>query len=82
MKKVMHRSSSLQTGKQEMTDAVEADKYKRSKKADAEDATAYKNKLYRKLWRWMKDFYQVVEMAFREKPQLKEKVGIVVPYLY
>ena len=31
--------------------------------------------------RWMKDSYRVVEIAFREKPQLKEKVGIVVPYL-
>lgn len=71
----------LQTGSQEMIDAVEADKRKRSKKADAEDATAYKNKLYRKLRQWMKDFYRVVEIAFREKPQLKEKVGIVVPYL-
>ena len=54
---------------------------KRSKKADAEVATAVKSELYRKLRQWMKDYYKVVEMAFREQPQLKEKVGIVVPYL-
>ncbi|MCP5049935.1 MAG: hypothetical protein GY940_22400, partial [bacterium] len=48
---------------------------------DAEDATDQKNLLYRKLIRWMMDFYRVVEIAFREKPQLKEKVGIIVPYL-
>ncbi|MCP5108101.1 MAG: hypothetical protein GY950_32235 [bacterium] len=71
----------LETGNQQMTDAVEADKEKRSKKADAENATAYKNQLYRKLLKWMKDFYKIVEIAFRELPQLKEKVGIVVPYL-
>lgn len=71
----------LQQGQQEMADAVEADKVKRSKKADAEDATANKNQLFKKLIIWMKDYYKVVEIAFREKPQLKEKVGIVVPYL-
>ncbi len=71
----------LQQGQQEMADAVEADKVKRSKKADAQVATAAKNELYRKLRQWMKDYYKVVEIAFRENPQLKEKVGIVVPYL-
>lgn len=71
----------LQQGEQEVADAVEADKVKRSKKADAEVATATKNSLYKKLRIWMSDYYRVVEIAFREKPQLKEKVGIVVPYL-
>lgn len=71
----------LQQGQQETADAVEADKVKRSKKADAEVATANKNELYRRLRIWMSDYYHVVEIAFREKPQLKEKVGIVVPYL-
>ena len=71
----------LQQGQQEMADAVEADKVKRSKKADSEVATETKSELYRNLRQWMKDYYKVVEMAFREKPQLKEKVGIVVPYL-
>ena len=71
----------LQQGQQEVANAVEADKVKRSKKADAEVATAYKNELYRTLRTWMRDYYSVVEIAFRENPQLKEKVGIVVPYL-
>lgn len=70
----------LETGKQEVLDAMAADDYKISAKGDAEHATQLKNEAYNDLLAWMKDFYNIVEMAYKKNPQLKEKVRIVVPF--
>jgi hypothetical protein len=70
----------LETGKQEVLEAMAADEYKISAKGDAEHATQLKNEAYDDLMAWMKDFYNIVEMAYKKNPQLKEKVRIVVPY--
>jgi hypothetical protein len=70
----------LMQGQQEFQDAVAAHDHKKSVKADAEHATQLKNEAYNDLVAWMKDFYKIVEIAFKKNPQFKEKVGIVVPY--
>lgn len=70
----------LETGKQELLEAIAADDRKMSARGDSENATQLKNEAYDDLLAWMKDFYQVVEMAYKKNPQLKEKVRIVVPY--
>jgi hypothetical protein len=71
----------LVEGEKELKKAVETHDRKKSAKAEAEHATHLKNEMYKDLVEWMKDFYRIVEMAFKKNPQLKEKVNIVVPYL-
>jgi hypothetical protein len=70
----------LEQGHQEFQDVITAADHKKSVKADAEHATQLKNEAYNDLVAWMKDFYKIVEIAFKKNPQFKEKVGIVVPY--
>lgn len=72
----------LERGRQELGEAVVANDLKIRAKGDAENATQLKNEAYDDLVEWMKDFYNIVEMAFKTNPQLKEKVKIVVPYRY
>lgn len=70
----------LQLGSQEVGEVVTARKTQQSVKAAAQDATATKLRLYKELRAWMLDFYRIVGIAFRGRPQLKEKVGVIVPY--
>lgn len=72
----------LERGRQELGEAVVANDLKIRAKGDAENATQLKNEAYDDLVEWMKDFYNIVEMAFKTNPQFKEKVKIVVPYRY
>lgn len=69
----------LQAGQQKVKAALEAAEVTRQKKAEAEDATQQKNKAYKILKAWMRDFLKIVDIAFKENPQFKEKAGFVVP---
>lgn len=71
----------LQKGQQELQEAVAARDRAKRIKADAEHATQLKNEAFKEAVDWMKDFYKIVELAYKQNPQLKEKVNIVVPYL-
>lgn len=71
----------LQKGQQELQEAVAARDRAKRIKADAEHATFLKGEAYKEAVAWMKDFYKIVELAYKKNPQLKEKVNIVVPYL-
>ncbi|NIM11792.1 MAG: hypothetical protein GTO45_06705 [Candidatus Aminicenantes bacterium] len=71
----------LEAGQQKVLDTEAAHANRQRLKADAENATAEKNKAFRKLEAWMKKYLKVVDIALEDAPQYKEKVGIVVPYL-
>ncbi len=42
--------------------------------------TALKNQAYRSFGKWMEDYFEVVEIALKDEPELKEKLGIKVPF--
>lgn len=71
----------LEAGQQKVFDTEAAHANRQRLKADAENATAEKNKAFRKLESWMRKYLKVVDIALEDAPQYKEKVGIVVPYL-
>lgn len=71
----------LQAGQQEVLDTKAAAVSQQKAKAEAEQATAEKNKAFRVLESWMRKYLTVVDLACEDVPQYKEKVGIIVPYL-
>jgi hypothetical protein len=48
-------------------------------KSTAEKATEDKNKIYKKLLAWWRDFLKIVAVAVKENPQLKEQMSVVTP---
>lgn len=48
-------------------------------KSVAEGATEDKNKVYKKLLGWWKNFAKMVDVAVEENPQLKEQISVVTP---
>lgn len=75
-------AESLQAGQQYLTAAMTAENTKLNKKAEAESATRFKQAKYDRLMDWMRDYYQIVDVALKSYPELKEQLGIVVPYSF
>lgn len=71
----------LDTGNQQLQAALDVYDLRADLKAEAQNATDLKNRAFTVLETWMKDFFKIVNVALKAEPQLKEKVGILVPYL-
>jgi hypothetical protein len=69
----------LDAGKQAVMDAENVVTAKKEAKATAEKATEDKDKIYKQLLEWWRDFVKVVNIALKKDPQLKEQVNIVAP---
>lgn len=71
----------LQAGWQEAQSARTINIQKNSSKGEAENVTDLKTRSYKELIKWVRRYYQAIDLAFDDNPQLKEKVGVRVPYL-
>jgi hypothetical protein len=69
----------LEAGKQAVINWENAVTAKKEAKAAAEKATESKDKIFRELLEWWRDFVKVVNIALKKDPQLKEQVNIVAP---
>ena len=72
-------SSKLEAQKLELTTWDNLNAEVKKLKAEAEKATEDKNKAYKKLLAWWRDFSKVVDVALKENPQLKEQISKVTP---
>lgn len=63
---------------QDIADVDAARKLWMQEDAEAQRATVEKNEILAQLDIWMDDFYDVVDLALIDQPQLKEALGIVV----
>lgn len=70
----------LTAGETEVQEAGAAYAAKMSAKGDAEKATESKNKAFAKVRRWWRNFLKIAHIAMADDPQMKEKLGIVVPF--
>ncbi|MCP5108515.1 MAG: hypothetical protein GY950_34335 [bacterium] len=70
----------LAAGKQELMDTITADIAQENLKAEAQKATALKNKAWGKLKRAWRKYLIIMKEALEDDPQMKEKLGIVVPF--
>lgn len=63
----------------ELVQEVEANRaFYLKEKGESQDATDKKDAAFRKLDRWMSDFYSIARIALEDKPQLLETLGITV----
>jgi hypothetical protein len=47
--------------------------------AEAQMATDSKRRVFKELREWMRDYLGMMQVALKPDPQLKEKLGFIVP---
>lgn len=70
----------IEAGNQALLDTIKAETEGENAKAEAQKATELKNRAWRKLRGAMRRYLNIMKEALADDPQMKEKLGIVVPY--
>ncbi len=69
----------IETALQEVLLTEDLDRAHEKTKAEAQEATELKNKAYKEFYDWMTRYIKFMELALEDRPQMKEKLGIVTP---
>lgn len=69
----------LEAGNRELKEAIAASARKLNGMAEAQMATDSKNRVFKELRGWMNDYLKMMQVALKPEPQLKEKLGFIVP---
>lgn len=69
----------LEAGRAQVDAVEEANRIQDKLRGEAQDATQARDAALEALDRWMSDFIAIARLALKERPQLLEKLGIVVP---
>lgn len=69
----------LEAGNRQLKAAVDAEVRKLNAIAESQRATDWRNRALKELREWMNDYLRMMQVALKPEPQLKEKLGFIVP---
>jgi hypothetical protein len=71
----------LETGLEQALEAERASDFQVSTLGDAQNATDMKNRAFKELAEWVRDYLNVADVAFKKVPHLRKEIDIPLSYL-
>lgn len=69
----------LEAGNRELKEAMATEVRKLNAIAESQMATDWRNRVLKELREWINDYLRMMQVALKPEPQLKEKLGFIVP---